>query len=144
MITTSSNVEIAVPRETLYKFITDPDKTRRWQSNLVEIVAEPGMPEGSTGRMVEALMGRHLTYRFEILVNDGKSFTKALSNQGPLQFETSQTLDELAPGRTKFTVLVKINAGRVFLLAEPLLEWMAHGRVESDLKTLKKLMEKPG
>jgi carbon monoxide dehydrogenase subunit G len=143
MILTTSQIEITLPRQQVFNFIVDPSKSTLWHAGVIDISADRSMAENSSGEITMQILGRRIESRFSVLENDGIGFTKVHSNHGPITYETTQILEELAPRLTRVTIQTKIDAGTVFRLAEPALESIANSMMESDLKTLKAVLESP-
>jgi hypothetical protein len=140
MVRTRVSITIARPPQQVFPYFIDPAKMLLWQSSLVDLQAEPGLPVGSTGMAVTQILGQRMLSRFEVLENDGRGFYAAKSAQGPLQYRTTQTVEAIAGG-SRVTNVTDIDAGTIFKLAEGALESIARARFESDLKTLKALLE---
>jgi carbon monoxide dehydrogenase subunit G len=140
MIRTQSQVAIAKPPEEVFEFITDPSKSLLWQSTLVEVTGNPGLPIGSTGVIVSNVLGQRVTSRFTVIENDGRSYFHAKSSQGPLEFHTHVSV---RPNRIGTMVVYEttIDAGRVYRLAETALQSIAKARFDADLTTLKAVLE---
>lgn len=140
MITTKVQIEINRPAQDVFNFIIEPSNAVLWQLTTAEVTGEPGAPAGSVGQVVTQVFGQRLTSRYEILENDGRGYLHAKSSQGPLRFDTMQRVVPTKRG-CQVILATSIDAGTVFKLAETALESIARARFESDLKTLKALME---
>jgi carbon monoxide dehydrogenase subunit G len=143
MIRTLTQIEIAKPPKEVFAFLVDPSKSLLWQSTLVEIQGEPGLPAGSSGHFVSHVLGQRVTSRFTIIENDGYSYYYAKSSQGPLAFHTRV---QVQPAQQASTVIYEttIDAGHVYRLAETALESIAKTRFQADLETLKVVLEEGG
>lgn len=141
MIITICHIDIARPAAETFAFMTDPDRATFWHTGVLEFKAEPGMPVGSHGHLVMTVMGQKMTTTFTILENDGKTITRARSNQGPIRYETTQTVGSLSRKSCRVSVRTTIDAGFVFKLAEPALESIANLYLDADLQTLKATLE---
>ncbi|HUD11516.1 MAG TPA: SRPBCC family protein [Candidatus Saccharimonadia bacterium] len=141
MIITSSQIDIAVPREQVFEFMVDPAKFKLWHANVLEVTTTSGMDTGSTGAMEMQILGRRIESSFKIEENDGVGLTRVHSSHGPLKYWTTQVLEQKSPQLTRVNIYIKIDAGSVFMLAEPALESIANSTMESDLKTLKAVLE---
>jgi hypothetical protein len=130
-----------MPRQEVFDFMANPDKSPLWHAGILGISAEQGMAANTSGEMTMQLLGRRIESRFKVVENDGTSFMKVHSNRGPIRYETTHVLESIEPRVTKVTMHTKIDAGTVFRLAEPALESIANSMMESDLKTLKAVLE---
>jgi hypothetical protein len=142
MVHTHVEIKIARPVAEVFKYITTPEKMLQWQSTLVDFEAEPGLPVGSTGMAVTQVLGQRIISRFEVLENDGRGIYRVKSRQGPLQYSTTQQVVAVPEGSLVIHESI-IDAGTVFKLAEGALESIAKAHFESDLTTLKALLENP-
>src|SRR6201995_1144894 len=96
MVTSVSRIQILCPPEVVFEFITGPANAKVWHLEIEEIDGPKGLPKGSTGRMVTRIMGQVVQSRYEVIDNDGKTFTRVKSTQGPIRFETTQTIHSSA------------------------------------------------
>jgi hypothetical protein len=140
MIRTRVQIKIDQPPAVVFEFVTDPTKATLWQSAVAEVEAPPGLPAGSKGRVVTQVLGQRVTSRFQVLDNDGRSYYRAISTQGPVEFQNVTRVERWGEG-SKVTIETRIDAGMVFRLAETALESIAHTRFEADLHTLKTILE---
>lgn len=140
MIVSKVQKIIKRPPEEVFDYITDPAKSVLWQSSVAEIQASPGLTKGSSGMVVMGLFGRRMVSRFEVIENDGHSYYRARSTQGPIEYDSTQRVDPVPEG-SQVSFVTKIDAGTVFRLAETALQAIAKARFEADLETLKALLE---
>jgi carbon monoxide dehydrogenase subunit G len=141
MITTSSSIEVKRPRREVFAFVTDQTQFPLWHSGVISVEGDNGMRPGGVYSIEMQYLGRRSVSKVEVLENNGLSVTRARSVRGPLHFDTTTELDELAPTRTRVTMRVRIDAGMIYKLAEPALESITNAILEADLKTLKALLE---
>jgi hypothetical protein len=141
MIVASASIEIKRPRIEVFDFVANHDNTPLWQAGVIQIAGPSGMTVGATYEVQMHFLGRAQRSTFEVLENDGLSYTKAHSTRGPLKYETTQRFEELSSRRTRISINVRIDAGSVFKLAEPALHSITLTVLEANLKTLKILLE---
>jgi hypothetical protein len=125
----------------VFAFITDPESTMKWHTGTMEHHGMPNMPVGSQGTLVTMVVGRRVESHYTVLENDGHSETRAKTNQGPLRFDTTQTVKQISKNRTRVTIKTSIDAGMFFHLAEPALESVVISRMDADLAQLKAVLE---
>src|SRR6266567_1784284 len=118
MVKTFSHTQIKRPASEVFEFITDPAKALMWHLEILKIDGLKGMPAGSVGTMGTVVIGRRVTSRYGVVENDGVSFTRTRSAQGPLRFETEQRVVS-SGGSVTVSIQTRIDAGTIFRLAEP-------------------------
>ncbi|HUD11749.1 MAG TPA: SRPBCC family protein [Candidatus Saccharimonadia bacterium] len=141
MITTSSVVAIKRPSREVFAFVCDPARAPQWHTGVTHFRATNGLPAGSEGELTMVIMGRQLHSTFVILENDGTETTKSRSVQGPIRYETTQRVESVSSSSCRVSIHTRIDAGTVFMLAEPALESIARYYADMDLQTLKTILE---
>src|SRR5437868_4209289 len=103
MIVASASIEIKRPLIEVFDFVANHDNTPLWQAGVIQIAGPSGMTVGATYEAQMHFLGRAQRSTFEVLENDGLSYTKAHSTRGPLKYETTQRFEELSSRRTRIS-----------------------------------------
>jgi len=111
-----------------------------WQSGISNVTTTDGVREGSQVKLTSVVMGHEFELKAVITHNDGRSTFAAVSNRGPITFETWYTLTDIEGG-TRVNFTNHINAHGVFRLAEGVLQSVSEAQYEADLRRLKTILE---
>ena len=141
MIITRS-ITIARPAADVWEYLTDPEKVEQWQVSAVEIrkESEGPMNVGSKLTDVRKFLGRRMELEMEVTEFEPERRFAIRAASGPFPFESRQTLSA-ADGSTTVDVTLEGNPGGFFKLAAPLVQHRAERQLETDLETLKDLLE---
>ena len=102
--------------------------------------ATDGFNPGSIITFTSMGLGKTFNLTAHIIDNDGKTGFRAISNQGPITFNSSYKIRPTKAG-CRVQLTNNIETASLFSLAEPALQAIANSRYESDLKTLKIVLE---
>jgi carbon monoxide dehydrogenase subunit G len=142
MTTISDSIEIEREPDDVFNFVTDPNRTRLWQTTVAETSQTPSgaMTVGTRVMDTRRFMGRRIESEWEVIEHDPprRSVIRAVS--GPISFSGSYTLAPDAGG-TRLTVSIDLNAAGFFRLAEPVFAQIARRELASNLGHLKDLLE---
>jgi len=141
-------LEISRPPEQVWRYLTEPELTRKWMSHLLEVtpLTEGGLRVGARSRMVVAVdadetmvLEDELTrveppHRLELTLKSGAEADVSFSEQVVYTLEPRD-------GRTKLTVMGKSQFSGVASLFEPLITPTAKANLEKELQSLKAAVE---
>jgi uncharacterized protein YndB with AHSA1/START domain len=130
------------PPQEVFEFVTDPANTPKWQNGTesAKWASEGPVGVGSVFHTVGRILGREIDMDLEISQLTPPSVWGLKGNSGPLKFENTNKFEPKDGG----TLLVQRFQGEVggfFKLAEGLAIKQMQKQVETDGKSLKKLLE---
>jgi len=141
-----AKVEVSVvinrPIEEVFALAGNVENNAQWQSGVLEakVTSEGPMGVGTTYRYVSQLLGRRIETDGEITEYEPNRKYSFKSTSGPFPIEGVFTF-EAADGGTKVTLTVKADVGGFFKMAEPLVARMINRQFETDVNTLKDVLE---
>lgn len=130
------------PQQEVFDYVTDPANDAEWigPSEGAEWTSEDPVGVGSTQRSVNKFMGRKIEDTSEVTAWDPPNEYAQKSVGGPAPFEMKLKLSPKDDG-TQLELSGQAEFGGFFKLAEGLVGKQLEKQMESDLKTLKRLME---
>lgn len=134
--------EIALPPEELWNHLTEPEKIRCWNPDVVEIEADEAAPigVGSSSRVAIREGSRVVDYREEIVLFDRPARLATRLSGGSLgrsPMRLEYRLAETDSGtRLRYTADWQPEELRLRLLS-PLLAWLSRRNIRSHLERLK-------
>ena len=142
MYTFEHNVFINRPTQEVFDYITQPSNAPKWQGTAqsAEWTSNGSVGVGSTWRAENKFMGRKIEATLEITSWDpptGHSFKAA---GGPVPFENKWTFEDKDDG-TQVTMSGQAELGGFFKLAEGMVGKQMDKQMETDLATLKQVLE---
>jgi uncharacterized membrane protein len=142
MIEFDKSIFIKRPREEVFEFVTDPKNDPEWQSAIesVERASEEPINKGSTYRYKVKFLGRNIESENEITSYEPPKQASFKSISGPIPFEGAFKFDS-KDGGTHLSLNVRTEVGGFFKLAESLVGRQLNKQMESDLNSLKLLLE---
>ena len=141
MVTIEASVDINRPIEEVWAYVTDPTKAPQWSSMTLESTAEGTGPIGLGSRIrgIGKFLGRRLETTSEVTQYDPPSkFAMRVVSGGDLEIE--RQLEPILEG-TRYRSRLVGDSGGLFKLAEPIVAALMKRTVETDLQTLKALLE---
>lgn len=145
MARVESSVVIERSVDEVFEFVTDPRNEALWSSLTVEQVKTSEGPTdiGTRLRNTVKFLGRQFDMTFEITEYKINKRNCIRTVSGPIP-TTGCRIVEPAEGGTRFTQITKGEVGDFFKLAEPLVVRAARRQYETDLATLKDILEARG
>lgn len=142
MVTVEASVDINRPIEEVFAYATDPTKAPEWSSMILESTLEGSGPIGVGSRfsVVAKVLGRRVDSTAEVTQYEPprKCVVRAVS--GPGQLEIERQLESIPEG-TRYRSRLVGESGGLFKLADPIVGALLKRTVETDLHTLKALLE---
>ena len=138
-----SEIEIAVPRDTVAAFACDPDNAMAWYRNIkaVEWKTPKPLAAGSEIAFVAAFLGRRLAYTYEVRdLVPSERFVMSTA-QGSFPMETTYTWDDSPSGATRMTLRNRGEPTGFANAAAPLLARAMRRANRKDLARLKAILE---
>lgn len=135
-------VAIDRPLEQVFAFMSDFENNRKWQSSLVEVkkVSKGPMGVGTIYRAVTIILGRRFETEQQVTEYEPNRIIARKTVSGPFPFEVHVKFERTAGG-TLIDATMDGEPRGFFKMAEPLIERAIKRQFDSDLATLKDLME---
>jgi uncharacterized protein YndB with AHSA1/START domain len=142
MISIEKSVQVNRPPAEVFAYATDVTKNAEWSADIVRAEQTSAGPVGvgTTSVLVQKVMGKEMQNGTEVTVYDPPHRFGFKTTSGPVQFEGTQTFEEVQGG-TRLTFSIKGEPGGFFKVAEGLLAKELEKRFERDLKSLKARLE---
>ena len=142
MVTIESSVDINRPIEEVFAYVTDPTKAPEWSSMVLECTLEgsESIGVGSRIRGIGKVLGRRLEHTAEVTQYDPPRKFATRSVSGPGHLDVERQLESIGEGTRYHSKLVG-ESGGLFKLADPIVAALMRRTVETDLQTLKALLE---
>ncbi len=136
-------VVIERPIEEVFAFTTDPNNESLWQSTSLETeqMTEGEVDVGTTFRNTSKFLGRRIESTYEVTENDPPHKQCVRVTSGPLPGSGCYLYEPADGGSTSFTQTFEAEVGGFFRLAEPLVGRAIRRQMETDMATLKDLLE---
>jgi len=125
----------------VFAVLGDPEASPRWSSGMQTVTKTSDGPigVGSTYTSTAKLLGRQLGGASEVTAFDAD---RRFAVKGTVPFPVAMTwVLEPVDGSTRVVQTIEAEPGGLFKLAQPLLATMVKRQAQSDLETLRDLME---
>jgi uncharacterized protein YndB with AHSA1/START domain len=142
MIKQEFTQQINAPIEKVFAYVTDFRKNAEWQDGVIESTQSPDGPTqmGTKFKTVRTFLGQKLEASGEVTEFEANKKFAFKSTSGPIQFSMVQTFESI-PGGTKLSMLVEMEAGGFFKLAEGAMAGNMKKTFEEQAGKLKALLE---
>jgi uncharacterized protein YndB with AHSA1/START domain len=142
MVRVEASVDIMRPIAEVFAYVTDPTKTPEWSSLALACTLEGSGPIGVGSRMrtIGKFLGRRLESTAEVTRYDPPTKFAMRDISGPGRFEIERQLESVGEG-TRYRSTIVGESGGLFKLADPAVAALMKRTVETDLHTLKVLLE---
>ena len=141
MIRIQASMTINRPLEEVFRFMTNHQNALQWQSGLLEArVTNDVVGVGKTWVDVVQFLGRRIEVASELTEFEPLRTVGFKSTSGPIPLEGRYVFEPNGEG-TKVTFTMQGEAGGFFKLAEPIVACSTQRQWETNLATLKDLLE---
>ena len=142
MVKVEASVDIKRPIEEVFAYVADCTKAPEWSSLALEAIPEGSGPigVGSRIREIAKFHGRRVESTAEVTQYDPPHKWAVRVVSGPVHGEHERQLESIGEG-TRYRSTIVGESGGLFKLADPILEALLKRTVETDLQTLKALLE---
>lgn len=133
---------ISKPLDQVFSYATDTQKLPLWAGPVAEAkqISEGPFGVGTESTRVTQLLGRRFESKYEVTEFEPNTRYSAKTTSGPVPIEEHMWF-EAVEGGTKVTIAGDLEASGFFKLAAPVLNRITKRQVESDIATLKDLLE---
>jgi uncharacterized membrane protein len=137
------SVVIDRPVEEVFAYVTDANNDPLWQSSILESeqTSEGVVGVGTTYRIVTKFLGRRIEMTLEITEHDPGRKECFRYTSGPIPGGGCYLFERADDGSTRFTQDFEAEVGGVFRLAKPLVARVFKRQIQTDMATLKDLLE---
>jgi uncharacterized membrane protein len=138
------SVVIGRPIEEVFAFAADPNNNPLWHSFTLETQTVSGVEVevGTAFDNVIKFLGRRIETTLEIVENEPPRRQRVRVTSGPIPASGCYDFEPAdGGGSTRFTYTLDAEVGGFFKLAEPLVGRAARRQTETDMATLKDLLE---
>jgi uncharacterized protein YndB with AHSA1/START domain len=132
------------PIEEVFTFATDPDNDTLWQSTSLktEQTSEGPVDVGTTFRNTSKFLGRRIESTYEVIENEPPHKQCVRITSGPIPGVGCYLFEPTDDGgSTRFTQRFEAEVGGFFRLADPLAGRAIRRQQETDMATLKDMLE---
>jgi hypothetical protein len=121
----------------------DPTNAPEWYANIDSVTWEtpPPMAVGSRMRFVAHLLGRELSYTYEVTRLEPWRLLVMRTAQGPFPMETSYAWEDLGDGSTRMTLRNRGRPAGFATLAAPVVARAMRRANDKDLARLRQVLE---
>lgn len=135
-------VTIARPPEAVFEFISNFENNSKWQGGVQKawFTSEGPLRVGSTYTQLSKFLGRDIEFHFEIIRHEPGRLVEFQTTSGTFPVHIVRRVEPVPEG-TKVTAIIEGEAGGIFRLAAPLLDWFTRRQIEADYARLKQVME---
>jgi len=133
-----TEIEIALPREQVAAFATDPDNAMRWYKNIksAEWVTPPPLRIGSRIAFVATFLGSRLEYTYDIQEFVPGELFVMRTEEGPFPMQTTYEFEDAPGGCTRMTLR---NSGEPKRFSKPTGKVIANAMRRANRKDLERL-----
>jgi carbon monoxide dehydrogenase subunit G len=142
VISIEKSFHINKPAADVFAFMSDFANDAKWQADLIrsEKTSEGPIGVGTTGLIVQKVMGKEMKNDIEVTAYDPPKLFAAKTTSGPVQFEFTTTYEEMGGG-THLSMSMKGEASGFFKVAEGMLQREVEKSFDRDFAKLKEILE---
>jgi hypothetical protein len=142
MIQVETGVQIQLPSDIVFAYISNFELNPTWQSGMVEakFMSEPPLRVGSTYEQVSKFLGRKIVSEFEVIAFEPGHMVKATTTSGSFPITFTRTVESEGDG-CRVSAVIEGDASGFFKLAEPIMAHLVQNSVDRDYANLKELLE---
>lgn len=136
------NIVVERPVESVFAFITDMHKVKRWLpiENIRQTSSGP-MGVGSTFAQEALFMGQRFETTSEVTRYEPPHVFALKIIQGPFPLTNSMHCEPTDTGGTKITMIGEANLGPAIKLMGPLIVPLVHKQLDTQINLLKRALE---
>jgi hypothetical protein len=143
MIATSTSADIGRPAADVFAFVADFTNNPLWQRGMraCRWTSPPPYRVGSTYQQEARFLGKDVRNTFRVTAFEPPARIAFESTGGSFPIAVTRTVEDLGPGRSRFTEEVEGDAKGFYRVAEPLLRLLVKASIKRDFPRLKALLE---
>jgi uncharacterized protein YndB with AHSA1/START domain len=139
----ATEIEIARPREEVYRYASDPDNAPEWYANIAsaEWRTQAPLALGSRFAFVASFLGRRLAYTYEVReLVPGEKLVMSTA-EGPFAMETTYAWADSPSRGTRMTLRNRGEPSGFSRVAGPMIAAAMRRAIRKDLAQLKRILE---
>ena len=131
------------PVDRVFEYVSTPENDPTWvpASLRHEMLSPAPMRVGSITEEDVCFLGRRMRYAWEITQYDPPTVFALRSVSGPIPATIRVLLESLDSARIKIILVAEVQLRGVYKPMEVVMRWVAQRRFETQLRTLKNLLE---
>ena len=131
------------PVDRVFEYVSTPENDPTWVpvSLRHEMLSSAPRRVGSITEEDVGLLGRRMRYAWEITQYEPPTAFALRSISGPIPVTIRVLLESLDGARTKVTLVAEVQLRGVYKPMELVMRWVARRQFETQLRTLKNLLE---
>ena len=135
--------KIDQPVDRVFEYVSTPENDPTWvpASLRHEMLSPAPMRVGSITEEDVCFLGRRMRYAWEITQYDPPTVFALRSVSGPIPATIRVLLESLDSARIKIILVAEVQLRGVYKPMEVVMRWVAQRRFETQLRTLKNLLE---
>lgn len=143
MVEVETSVLVNQPIKKVFDFVTTPENDAQWYIGVESRDHTPDEPSGvgSTSMSTIRFLGVPMEVVWEVTEYKPPTKIKVKTIEGAVTVEAGYTFEAVGESQTKVSVHGEADVGRVFSLADPLVERMAQRQWEASFENLKDVLE---
>lgn len=143
MVEVETSVLVNQPIQKVFDFVTTPENDAQWYIGVESKDHTPDEPSGvgSTSMSEIRFLGMPMKVVWEVVEYEPPTKIGVKSIEGPVSVESGYTFEAVGENQTKVSVHGEADVGRVFGLADPLVERMAQRQWDASFENLKDVLE---
>ena len=143
MVEVETNVLVDQPMKKVFDFVTTPENDAQWYIGVESRDHTPDEPSGvgSTSMSTIRFLGIPIEVVWEVVEYESPTKISVMTIEGPVSVESGYTFEAVGEDQTKVTVHGEADVGKIFSLADPLVERMAQRQWEASFENLKDVLE---
>lgn len=136
------DLTIRRPPQVVFNFIANFENNPTWQSGIEAawFTSEGPLDVGSTYSQRSKFLGRELEFDFEVTRFEPGRLVAIESTSGSFPVNVVRAVEPVEEG-SRVRAIIQGDAGGVFRLLSPILDWMTKRRIEADYARLKRMLE---
>src|SRR5918992_3641080 len=137
------SVTIDQPVDRVFEYVSTPENDPTWvpASLRHEMLSPAPMRVGSITEEDVCFLGRRMRYAWEITQYEPPTVFALRSVSGPIPATIRVLLESLDSARIKIILVAEVQLRGVYKPMEVVMRWVAQRRFETQLRTLKNLLE---
>ena len=143
MVEVETSVLVKQPIKKVFDFVTTPENDVQWYIGLESRDHTPDEPSGvgSTSMSTIRFLGVPMEVVWEVVEYVPPMKISVKTIEGPVSVESDYTFEAVGEDQTRVTVHGEADVGKVFSLADPLVERMAQRQWDASFENLKDVLE---
>jgi hypothetical protein len=142
MISTRATVDISRSAGEVFEYLTQLEKYPLWQSGMIKVEYEPPLKKGTLAKGWTSNFGIEVEVGVEITGFEPPRRMEVESRLGPLKFVLQYIIEGAGSDSCSLRCVTELETGSTYSIAEPIIADMGQVKLDSDLRSLKILLEK--